>query len=180
MGPLNPFLPKFQTPRAAKNSWLCSGHSRASQSLCPWQACESRRLNMPCVKLYKPGNIALAAPAYETLGELRRRPARGVTNTKRDLGICQDCHAPARFLHLAAWRFAMPLLQMRTCEYTSLHKKNTGKDAAEDGHVPHEPNSSGSPSSSERKSSQKMFSADFRHIAQPAMFRALHEALKKC
>jgi len=48
-------------------SLLCSGHSRDSQSLCPWQACESRRLNMTCVRLHKPENITMA-PAYETLG----------------------------------------------------------------------------------------------------------------
>ena len=74
---------KFQMPKVRKKPRThgCSGHSRASQSLCPWQACESRRLNTTCVRRYKPENIALA-PAYETLGACTK--ASSPVNARND------------------------------------------------------------------------------------------------
>jgi len=171
---------KFQMPKVRKKPRThgCSGHSRASQSLCPWQACESRRLNTTCVRRCKPENIALA-PAYETLGACTKASSPASSRSDRQTwdmprlpqvgnfspsGLCGVLPCPC---------FECAHVHKRACT-----KKDTGKDAAEDGHVPHGPSSSGNLTSSEWKSLRKLFSADFTHIAQPVMVRALWNSLK--
>ena len=78
----------------------------------------------------------------------------------------------------------MPLVQMRTCGYTGLHKKYTGKDAAEDHTSLVGPAGLGVRGRPNGRVLRKVFSADFRHIAQSAMFRALRDfpqnSVKKC
>ena len=73
----------------------------------------------------------------------------------------------------------MPLVQMRTCGYTGLHKKYTGKDAAEDHTSLVGPAGLGVRGRPNGRVLRKVFSADFRHIAQSAMFRALRDFPQK-
>jgi len=171
---------KFQMPKVRKKPRThgCSGHSRASQSLCPWQACESRRLNKTCFKLYKLGNIALA-PAYETLGACTKASSLASKRSDQYKTRPLDMARLPKVGTISPFglRGVLPylLLQMRTREYTGLLKENTGKDAAEDHTSLVGPAGLGVRGRPNGRVLRKVFSADFRHIAQSAMFRALRD-----
>jgi len=86
--------------------------------------------------------------------KLRRQSTRGMTGTMRDLGICQDCHTPARFLHPVCVAFCHAPCSNAHMWIHGLAQKIYRKRCCRRPHVPRGPSWSGRPRSSERKISQ--------------------------